>query len=468
MKRIAALTLTIFIFLLQAWSQDLQQIADTVYRFSLDEAVDYALEHNIQIINGQLDVKKAKWQIWQTTAMGLPQVNGSVQYTQYPNLPTQLMPNFLAPVIYQVNQQAFGLTPIAPPPSPDEKIPVHFGSEYNAQWGVTVSQLIFSGEYFVGLYAARIFKQLSEQNLQKTQRDIKASIEQSYVLALIAQQSQRIMQESYRNALKLRDNTKHLVEQGMGESIQLDQMNYMVYQLENQIKTIERQTQIAMRLLKFQLGLQMEDSLVLTTSLDQILGNIKLGDYLDTSYSVNQNIDYKLMLTQEHLARLNLRREEAKLLPQVSGFFTYSKNAYSDEFNLLSPDQQWFKTEMFGFKVQIPIWGSGSKIASIKQKKIDYLKANNTRQMMETQLKLQYQQAYYNFVNAYERMLNEQRNINLTKKVYDNTRIKYLNGAASSLELTQAQNQYLQAQGNYYNALMDLIKAKTDLDKFIQ
>ncbi len=466
MKKIV-LMLIILMGLLQLHAQDTVAQVDTIYRFSLDQAINFALEHNTQIINSQLDIKKAKWQIWQTTAMGLPQVNGSIQYTQYPNLPTQLMPNFLTPVIVQVNTQIFGLQPQGPLPNPNEKIPVRFGSEYNAQWGITISQLIFSGEYFVGLQAARIFKELSEQNLEKTQRDIKASIEQSYVLALIAWRSLSIMQESYNNAKELRDKTEHLVAQGMGEDIQLDQMNYMIYQLENQIKTIEQQSKITMRLLKFQLGLQMEDSLILTTSLDQVLGNIKLGDYMDTSYSVNQNINYRLMLTQEHLARLDMRREESKLLPQVSGFFTYSRNAYTDEFDLLSPDQQWFKTVMFGVKVQVPLWGSGSKVASIMQKKIDYMKMDNTLHIMETQLKIQYRQAYYNFINAYNRMLNEQKNIDLTKKIYDNTRIKYLNGAASSLELTQAQNQYLQAQGNYYNALMDLVKAKTDLEKFI-
>ncbi len=464
MKKIALL-LTIFLWVINL---EAQPASDTVYRLSLEEAISYALDHNPQILNSELDVDKAKWQIWQTTAMGLPQVNGNVQYTQYPNLPTQLMPNFIAPVIVQVNTEIFGLQPQAPLPNENEKIPVRFGSEYNAQWGITVSQLIFSGEYIVGLQASRIFKELAEQNLEKTQRDIIASIEQSYVLVLIAKESLRIMQESYENSLSLRDKTQQLVAQGMGEDIQLDQMNYTVYQLENQIKNLERQAGIAMRLLKFQLGLNMEDSLILTTSLDDVLANIKLGDYIDTSFSVNQNIDYKLVLTQEQLAHLNMRREEAKLLPQVSGFFTYSKNAFSDEFNLLSPDQQWFKTVMFGFKVQVPLWGSGAKVASIMQKKVDYMKASNTREMMESQLKLQYQQAYYNFFNAYDRMLNEQKNIELTKTIYENTRLKYLNGAASSLELTQAQNQYLQAQGNYYNALMDMIKAKTDLDKFIQ
>ena len=466
MKKAVLIILTALLFV-QLYGQMESVERDSIYHLTIEQAVNYALEHNAQIINGKLDIKKAKWQIWQTTAMGLPQVNGSIQYTQYPNLPTQLMPNFLTPVIVQVNTQIFGLQPQGPLPNPNEKIPVHFGSEYNAQWGITVSQLIFSGEYLVGLHASRIFKQLAEQNLQKTQRDIRASIEQSYVLVLIAEQSLRIMNESYDNAVTLRDKTEHLVAQGMGEDVQLDQMNYMVYQLKNQIKSVERQNQVARRLLKFQLGMKMEDSLVLETTLDQVLSDIKLGNYLDTSFSVNQNIDYQLIMSREYLAHSDLRREQAKFLPQVSGFFSYGKNAYSDEFNLLSSDQRWFKTVMFGFKVQIPIWDNGAKLASVMQKKIDYLKIDNTREMMQQQLKIQYRQAYYNFINAFDRMLNEQRNIEFTRKIYDNTRIKYLKGAASSLELTQAQNQYLQAQGNYYSALLDVIKAKTALEKFI-
>ncbi len=468
MKKTLLLILAVATFTLGfSQSQELYAKSDTVYRFTLQQAIDYATEHNIQIINGQLDVKKAQWQIWQTTAMGLPQVNGNINYKQYPELPTQLMPNFISPVIYQVNMRDFGLTPTHPIDTTQTKMPVQFGSEYNGGWGITVNQLIFSGEYIVGLQAARIFKEMSEQKYQKTVRDLKASVEQSYVLLLIAYESKRILNETYQNTLKLKEKTEQLVASGMGEPTQVDQMNYVVYQLKNQLKTIERQEELAERLLKFQLGINFEDSLVLTTSLDELKSKLRLGDYLTDTFSIQQNIDYKLVATQEHLAKLDLRREEAKLLPKVAGFYTYSKNAMRDEFNFFDNTQPWFKTELFGFQVDIPLWGSGSKIASISQKKIDYLKAQNTRQMMEQQLSIQYLQARTNFVNAYERLLNEQENIRLTKKIYEDTKTKYLNGAASSLELTQAQNQYLQAEGNYYNAMMDLIKAKTELEKFL-
>ncbi len=452
-----------------AFGQDsLYKQTDSVLSFSLEQAQEYALKHNIQIINSKLDVKKAKWQIWQTTAIGLPQVNAQVDYKQYPSLPTQLMPNFLSPVIYEINMRDFGLQPIAPPPSPNEKIPVHFGSKYNGGWGVTVSQLIFNGQYFIGLEAAKIFKQLSEQNEQKTERDLKASIEQSYVLLLIAQKSVQVIEQTLQNNQALLQKTQQLVTSGMAQSTQVDQMKYMIFTLENELKMLKRQEKLAQRLLKFQLGLSFNDSIVLTTSLDQILNKLRLGDYLNPGYSPEHDIDYKIILTREQLAKLDLRREEAKLLPVVTGFYSYSKNAMRDEFDFFDSGKPWFKTALFGIQIKIPLWGSGAKIASIEQKKIDYLKIQNTRQMMEQQLNIKYLQTRDNFINAFERMLNAKQNISLTKKIYQDTKQKYLAGAASSLELTQAQNQYLKAVGNYYSSLMDLIKAKSELEKLIQ
>ena len=439
---------------------------DTVFTFSLDEAINYALEHNPQIINGQIDIQKAKWQIWQTTAMGLPQVNANVKYQQYAELPTQLMPNFLAPVIYQVNIHDFGLQPIAPPPNPDDKIPVQFGSKYNGAWGVQVNQLIFDGQYFVGLQASRIFKELAEQKQNKNKINLRASVEQSYILVLIAIQSKKIMQQTYQNTLKLAQQTRQLVATGMGDKTQSQQMNYVLYQLKNQLKTIERQELLARRLLKFQLGIDYSDSLVLTTTLDQIQNKIKLGDYADTAFNPRTTTDYRLITTQTQLAKLNLRREQAKLLPQIVGFYTYSKNAMRDQFNFFDKDQPWFKTALFGVQINIPLFSSGGKYAGIKQKKLEYLQALNNQQMVEQQITIAYHQAYTNFFNAYERLLNEKKNIELTKQIYQDTKTKYINGAASSLELTQAQNQYLKAEANYYSAFMDLIRAKTELDKY--
>ena len=53
---------------------------ETPQNFSLQEAIDFALENNRQAKNATLDIEAAKKQKWETTATGLPQINAAVDY----------------------------------------------------------------------------------------------------------------------------------------------------------------------------------------------------------------------------------------------------------------------------------------------------------------------------------------------------------------------------------------------------
>lgn len=438
---------------------------DSILQLSLTEAQDYAIENNIEIINKELDIKKAKWQIWETTAVGLPQVNGSVEYQQFPDLPTTLMPNFLTPVVVGTNMQYFGLMPITEVPESGDMIEMQMGSEYNLNWGITVSQLLFSGEYFVGLQAARIFKSMSELSLEKSEIDLRTTIAQSYYLVLITEESLNILKESHKNIEKIVAKTEAMNEAGLIDKAQIDQMKFTELTLKNQITSMERQTVLTQRLLKFQLGLEMEDEIVLTDDLDKIINEQKFGEYVVAEFSLNGNIDYRMVQTQENITKLDLRRSQSKTLPTISAFYSYSENAMRDEFNFTDPDEAWFPTSVFGVNVSIPIFASGQRYAQIKQKQIELHKVQNQRTNLEQALTVQYEEAKNKYITAYETYLNDQENIRLAENIYNDTQIKFQSGTASSMELTQAQNQYLNAQAQYFQSLMNLLNEKANLEK---
>ena len=118
---------------------------DSIYSFSINEAIEFAMDNNINVKNSEFEIRKAKWKVWETTAIGLPHVSGSIEYQNFPDIPTQLMPNFITPAVVGTNMQYFGLTPVQPIPEDNGTMPVQFGSQHNANWGLSVSQLIFSG-----------------------------------------------------------------------------------------------------------------------------------------------------------------------------------------------------------------------------------------------------------------------------------------------------------------------------------
>jgi len=70
----------------------------------------------------------------------------------------------------------------------------------------------------------------------------------------------------------------------------------------------------------------------------------------------------------------------------------------------------------------------------------------------------------YDFSNALEKFRSDKKNLELSEKVVRVTKTKYEEGLASSLELTQVNNQYLQALTNYTSSIVELLNAKIKLD----
>ena len=419
---------------------------DSVYKFTIVEAQEYAIENNYEIINKRLDIEKAKWQIWETTAMGLPQVNGKVEYQQFPDIATIVMPNFLTP-------------------DENDVMEMQMGSEYNLNWGITVTQLLFSGEYIVGLQASRIFKELSIQSVEKTELDLKATIAKSYYLVLIAAHSLQILDSTYANLGDIIYETEQMNKAGLIDQAQADQIKLTELSIKNQITAMERQSVLTRRLLKFQLGLNLNDTIILTDNLEQITENSNFTSLIIQDYSYQNSIDYKMVQTQENITELDVRRSQSKCLPTISAFYSYSENAMRDEFNFADSDGDWFPTSLFGVTMQVPIFSSGQRYAQTQQKKVELAKVRNQKSQLEQGLTIQYEEAKNNYITYYETYLNQKENLRLSKSVYEDALIKYDKGTIGTLDLTQTQNQYLNSQGAYYQALINLLNAKTELEK---
>ena len=98
---------------------------------------------------------------------------------------------------------------------------------------------------------------------------------------------------------------------------------------------------------------------------------------------------------------------------------------------------------------------------------INLEKARNTKDMITEQLLLQEKQLRYNLLNANLQYKSQKDNIDVSKRVYASVENKYKQGMASSLELTQSNSLYLQAENNYISALMNLLQTKLALDKLL-
>ena len=178
---------------------------------------------------------------------------------------------------------------------------------------------------------------------------------------------------------------------------------------------------------------------------------------------MENNIDYQLIRGQEQISELAVKSQKASTLPTLAGFYNVGTNGMGDKVG----DQRWFDNSMAGLSLTVPIFASGQRYTRIKQAQINLEKAKNTKAMVSDQLLLQEKQLRYDLVNANLQYMSQKENVEVAQRVYKSTENKYKQGMASSLELTQANSQYLQAENNYVTSLMNLLQTKVALDKLL-
>jgi outer membrane protein len=438
----------------------------TIHRLSLDDATNYAVEHNYQNQNSALEIKIAKKQIWETTAIGLPQVEATGEYQNMIQIPTQILPDFISPSIVAVNEALGVDMPNAQNFTPGGSTPVQFGQQHSLTGAITATQLIFSGEYIVGLQASRIFLELSKQGYSKSTKTIKEMVTKSYYLALVAEESKKILEETNKNFENLLREIEESHRLGFVEDIDVDQLRLTKQNNDNTIISINNQIDLTRRLLKFQLGISYQDSLVLVDSLGGFVESLDFEEILYKEFDLNKNIDYKLIQTQEGLAMLDLKREKSTYLPQLTAFFTHSQATYSNDFADIG--NKWFPSTIIGLQLKVPLFSSGSRRSKVQQKKLVLEQTQNQKIELEQNLQLQVEQSKTDFINAKNTFENQKLSMQLSKRINDKTEIKYKKGMASGNDLMIAQNQYLGALNTYYQALNKLLDARATLEYLLQ
>jgi outer membrane protein TolC len=169
---------------------------------------------------------------------------------------------------------------------------------------------------------------------------------------------------------------------------------------------------------------------------------------------------------QENLQKLNLQREKSTLLPTISAFYSHKQSMQSNDFEVFSGGI-WYKSNLVGLNVSIPIFGSGQKLSKISQAKISLDKVKNGKLMLQDNLDIGYIRAKSDFKTAFDTYQVEKENKDLSYKIFENAQTRLKNGTMSTLDFNQAQMQYIGTEDAYFQALSRLLDAKINLEKLL-
>ncbi len=406
---------------------------------TVDEAVEYALDNNRSVASARYDLLASEKGEWEALAAGLPSIDATASLSYNLAIMTRIID--------------FGGTPT----------PFKFGTIYDAAVGLSASTVVFNAPWLVGVQTAKMATTLARQGLTQTTLETKESVKNVYFLILTLKESLGVVDANLENLNVILASTKAMYSVGMAEATDVDQMQSTVTLLENSRSSMLRSTEVNYNMLRFLLGVPGETAIELTEKLDDITGKIDVDALITEEFRMEDNITYQLIESQVAMSELALKSAKASTLPSLAGSIYYNRNGMGDE--LLH--MQYFPSSAVAVQLQIPIFASGLRDAKIKRARINLEKAGNSKSMVSEQLLMQERQLRYNLLNANEQFKSQKANIEIAGRVLKSFENKYNQGMASSLDLTQANNNYLTAQNNYISALMNLLQTKVAFDKLM-
>ena len=401
---------------------------------SLQEAQDFAVKQNRTLKNAELAVQQAYAARWQTIAALLPQVDGSYSYSNYLGYSATLSMGGKDATINMPNVGALGMT----------------------------ASVGLNGQGIVGVLLNNISIDMKKISLEQTEAELRGSVMSAYVSVLALQSISALLDSSLMNIQDLERITWYAVEAGATEPITAEQIRVRVNNMKNSINAQQRSIELATNSLKVLLDVPVETELELTEDLDKVLSPESVLNLLAENFAIENNLNYQLLQKQVELAKKNVHMAGWAYGPTVSLAYNYTNQQYYGEGGMrMTPPN------VIQVSVRMPLWSSGKRAAGVVEKKIALEEAKNTLSETKDNLAIQYRQLCYNLTNAYETYINEKENINVAQRVFASATNKYKYGASSNMELTNASNDLISAESAYVQAILSLVNAQVELDKFL-
>ncbi len=404
---------------------------ETTLTLSVKDAENYAIEHNKELQNATLDVRKAEAVKWQTLGTMLPQVKAGFDYQNMCG--------------YEMNMSMF-----------------HIAMNPYGTFSLTASVAI-TGSQIVGTMMGNLSKQMADITLKQTEQSTRKNVKSVYLSILVMEKTVVLLDSSLANIQSLQNTAQNAVNAGASEQVDADQIAVQVNSMKNNINSSKRSLELLYNSLTLQLGAKPGTKLILTGTLENILDLDDTKSLLSETFDINRNYTYQIIKKSEELSKKQVLMAWMNYMPTLSAYYQYSSKTYfgKDEGMNMTPPN------MIGASISMPIFSSGVNAAKVREANISHRETLNTVSQTEDALMVQERQLRYNLVSAFENYQNQNENIEVSQRVFKNIVNKYKVGMSSSLDVTNASNNLITAQSNYIQAVMQLVNAKIELENLL-
>jgi outer membrane protein TolC len=423
-------------------------MAQDTLKLSLADALSYAEKNSTAIQNATTDIEISKQAVNQVTATGLPQVGVNANYLQYTQIPGNWVKNFV------------------PSPGAPEYIFIQFQQPIASNATLSMNQLIYSGTFLLGLKAAREVMNVSKTLAIKTKQDVALNVSKAYLLSLTLQKNITLMNSNISLLEKSLNDVKMLNKEGFAEKLDVQRLEFSLTNLKVQRDKLILASSASMNLLKIQLGMPIQNPIVLADDLETLDKSIPAGN---DAFDIKNRIEYQLMNQTLSISFLEEKRFKVGRFPTLVGFLQHQQTTQRPEFNFfqsnLTPNNNWVPSTALGLNLSLTLFDGLRSRAGAAEVRLRRNKTINDMKTFQNAAAMEYEIALKTYQTQLEMVAVQKQNVQLADNIYKNTVFKYKEGVGSALELLQAETDLKTGQANYLNALYDLVMAKLDLKK---
>jgi outer membrane protein len=437
--------------------------------FTLQEAIAYAMKNSPSMVNANNDIIAAKYRKREIAGIGYPQLNASFDIKDFFKIPVSVIPNFVAPAVYSGIMSATQPTrdlSTDPQATVDfyEPIAAQFGQKYQANASASVSQIIFSSDYMVALQAAKYLHEMSTLNANRNTADVVASVSKAYYSVLVSRERMTLLDANLARLKKLLDDTRAINEQGLVEQIDVERIEVTYNNLLTEKDKVTRLLQLGEAVLRFQMGYDAASPLTLTETLP---ADIQESEISAAGADPMNRPEYRLLKSTEELGVLALKRQKYGYMPSLVAYGSGGYTAYRQQFDIFKTGGEWYPSLVLGGTLSLNIFDGLQRHNRIQQAKLDLTKNQQNVKQLQMAIQLETSTALANYQNALLSMKAQSRNKDLARHVQEVAQKKYESGVGSNLEVVTAETSLKEAETNYFQAVYELLVAKTDYKKAI-
>ena len=400
---------------------------------SLEQCIDTALIHNRNIMLSQHDIEISAEKNKELSGSLLPKLNGIADYRYYTDLPYQIMP-----------AEAFG--------GPEGTYKqVQFGVPHSLNANLQLTMPIFNSTSINAVKSSRIAIELSQMQKRKTDEDVVLEVSGAYYNAQILLTQISFLDSNIINTDRLLKTTTLLYQQQIAKGTDVDRLKLQVEQISTQRNTVISQYQQVLNALKFLMGKPISDSIeVLETG--KSIARTKFNTQITTDILL---IDKKIEFNNSELSGLrNLR------LPSLSAYGVYGTTGFGT-----TGDNSIFVFHPIGYvgaQLSVPLFNGRVTHHKIVSKKIEIEKSNIQKELVSEKSKVELKNAEMQYELAAGNISVVSSQIDLAKKIYENTVLQNQQGVANITDLLLADNALRESQQNYLAALINLRRAELE------